>query len=183
MDGSATTTGFSEPRAENLGSAALAILAVFAVLATCSCTGKCIRPAGSLTGCLSEAYSTSGLATPESKTYSPSNIFDYIDGEGDLFLKYHFVELQTFESADKLDRRTTVEIYRMGSSLDALGIFSVRNFDGVKLNSPGNESSRDGACLEFYRGRYFVKVCGEGEFDPTDLALAVDRCLLKYGAP
>jgi hypothetical protein len=176
-------TGFSEPQAENLGSVAVAIFAVFAVLATCSCTGKCIRPVGSLTDCLSEAYSTSGLTPPESKTYNPSNIFDYIDGEGDLFLKYHFAELQALESADKLDRRTTVEIYKMGSALDALGIFSVRNLDGVRLSSPGDESSRDGACLEFYRGRYFVKVCGEGDFNPTDLAHAVDRCLLKNGAP
>ncbi|NOZ60439.1 MAG: hypothetical protein GXO74_02050, partial [Calditrichaeota bacterium] len=62
--------------------------------------------------------------TPESKAevYDPENLFEYIDGGADIFLSFGFQQLQVRDFAfDSL--QFTVELYNMGTPLNAFGIY------------------------------------------------------------
>ena len=65
-----------------------------------------------------------------------------------------------------------LEIYRMGSVLDAFGIFAAKKSkEGISI-SVGIESSFSGSLLNFYHGRSFVKIYVTGETRPFDDAIA-----------
>ena len=56
------------------------------------------------------------------KEYDPSNLWEYIDGAADLFLSYGFRYLRTCDiQSEKLI--VTVNIYDMGSKLNAFGVY------------------------------------------------------------
>jgi len=59
-----------------------------------------------------------------SATYDRSTIFQYIDGAGEVFLAYDFraVEVHRYARAEHPDVK--VELFDMGSSEEAYGIFS-----------------------------------------------------------
>jgi hypothetical protein len=65
-----------------------------------------------------------------------------------------------------------LEIYRMGSALDAFGIFAAKSSNEGKSISVGIESSFSGSLLYFYHGRSFVKIYVTGGTRPFDDAIA-----------
>lgn len=54
-----------------------------------------------------------------------TNIFDYMNGAGELYLGYCFNHLEVFEYTAENQPKITVEIYRMKTSDDAFGLLSV----------------------------------------------------------
>lgn len=58
------------------------------------------------------------------KRVDRNNIFDYMNGAGELYLSYHFDHLQVLEYQGKDDNELLVEIYYMKSSNDAFGLLS-----------------------------------------------------------
>ncbi len=93
--------------------------------------------------------------------YNSRTIFEYIDGAGELFLAYNFrgVTVRRFEKAGK--PALVAELYDMGSSEDAYGVFSFEREDEEAGVGQGSEFG--GGLLRFWKGRYFVSVYGEGE--------------------
>ncbi len=97
----------------------------------------------------------------QEKVYDSRTIFDYIDGAGELYLAYHFqkVTVRRYTQAGQGD--ITVEVYDMGSSQDAYGIFSFERQDEEAGIGQGSEFG--GGYLRFWKGKFFVTVYSEGE--------------------
>ncbi len=105
--------------------------------------------------------------------YDRDTLSDRINGEAELYFPYGFDRMAAARyGADKHPGAgMDVEIYRMGSLLDAFGMFAnYRQKDGVPI-SVGADSNLSVSQLFFYQGRYFVhiQVTG-GDAPPTALA-------------
>ena len=59
------------------------------------------------------------------KRIDRSNIFDYMDGAGELYLGYHFSHLLVYRYRDNDENEILVELYQMKDSRDAFGLLSL----------------------------------------------------------
>ena len=67
-----------------------------------------------------------------------SNIFEYMNGAGELYLGYHFDNLSVYEYRESGGNTIVVELYQMKDSRDAFGLLSL-DWEGeaVELSPPG----------------------------------------------
>ncbi|MGD8537352.1 MAG: hypothetical protein PVI66_01400 [Candidatus Aminicenantes bacterium] len=82
---------------------------------------------------------TVGIWTrPESpKTITPKNIFDYMDGAGELYLSYRFDHLDSYTYQSEIQKEILVELYYMKTSDDAFGLLSIDwGGEAINLNVP-----------------------------------------------
>jgi hypothetical protein len=106
--------------------------------------------------------------------YNRETLSDRIDGEAELYLPYGFDRLAAARYASEKSPAVgmDVEIYRMGSPLDAFGMFAnYRQKDGRSLEV-GADSNLSGLQLFLYQGRYFVhiQITGADAVDQDALA-------------
>ena len=101
--------------------------------------------------------------------FDRKTIFKYIDGAGEVYLAYGFKGLITrrFERAGK--PLLTADMYEMGSSADAYGVFAFERQDEEVGIGQGSEFG--GGLLRFWKGNYFVSVNAEGEGEDVDTAI------------
>ena len=71
------------------------------------------------------------------KTISAGDIFDYMDGAGELYLAYRFDRLEVFDYASPAERSIVVELYWMQTSDDAFGLLS-GDWGGEAVNLGGS---------------------------------------------
>ena len=97
----------------------------------------------------------------KAETYNNQTIFKYINGAGELYLAYGFkgLTVRRFERPQK--PLLVAEIYEMGSSEDAYGVFTFERQEEEAGIGQGSEFG--GGLLRFWKGNYFVSVYGEGE--------------------
>ncbi len=96
---------------------------------------------------------------PESKTmiYRQDDLWEYIDGAAEQFVMYGF-QLLRLREFTKGDLMIAVEIYDMGSPLNAFGIYTTeRPVDGKRL-SIGTEAVIEPSLCLLFKDRYYVKV-------------------------
>lgn len=106
------------------------------------------------------------------QTYFPGTLFEYIDGASEAYLSYDFKELLVAQYQKKGTETTiTLEIYDMGTPLNAFGIFSSERYPDNPEAGVGNAGYLEEEVLNFISGRYYVKLlCYNGEADtPTYL--------------
>ena len=106
--------------------------------------------------------------------YDRDNLSDRINGEAELYFPYGFDRMTAarYVSNKSPGAGMDVEIYRMGSLLDAFGMYAnYRQKDGSAL-AVGAESNLSGAQFYLYQGRHFVHIqmTGTGAADPDALA-------------
>ena len=95
--------------------------------------------------------------TGSSQLYTQKTLFERINGQAGLFLKYGFQKsvFALYQNKNNSKDQIELDLYDMGNVLQAFGIFSrLRSEDrpaGVGLESYLEDSS-----LLFYKGRYFV---------------------------
>ena len=104
--------------------------------------------------------------------YNRRTIFDYIDGAGELYLSYNFqgVRVRRFEKPGQPS--IIAELFDMGSSEEAYGVFSFERQDEDAGIGQGAEFG--GGLLRFWKGKFFVSVYAEGdgpEVEPAILSL------------
>jgi hypothetical protein len=97
----------------------------------------------------------------EEEIYGSRAIFDYIDGAGEVYLAYNFKNLIVRQFEKTGYPRIIAELYDMGSSNDAYGIFSFERQDEEAGIGQGSEFG--GGLLRFWKGRYFVSVYADGQ--------------------
>jgi len=103
-------------------------------------------------------------APPE--VYERDGLFGYIDGGAEIFLQYGFerLDLGRYElAAAGTKKEITCEVYRMGSPLEAFGIFSVKR-EGTEGTSAALPAPNifDAGQASFSRGPYYVNILGFG---------------------
>lgn len=125
------------------------------------------------------------------KLFNKETLFDHINGEAEIYFPYGFDSLASARYVSKRNAQSglVADVYRMGSQLDAFGIYSNyrRTDDAEKINT-GNEGFVSASQLLFYQGRYFVRLSSSGDVDPDRGSLlacaqAISRRLPVSGAP
>ena len=118
--------------------------------------------------------------------YDPNTAYTYMDGAAELFIAYNMKDLTVVRYESKGRPAITLEIYRMGSSEDASGLFTFESDDpGAGI---GQGSEFGGGLLRFWKGRCFVTAYGDGtgpELEAGTLALGrkVASAITETGNP
>jgi hypothetical protein len=96
--------------------------------------------------------------------YSPENLYKYIDGEAELYLPYGFEQAQTVMYVMPADKGNglVANIFKMGSLLDAFGIYGNYRGGGAEPAKVGADGFVEESQVMFYQGRYFVQVTASG---------------------
>ncbi|NOX97753.1 MAG: hypothetical protein GXO98_06835 [Nitrospirae bacterium] len=91
-------------------------------------------------------------------SYNPGNLYEYIDGAAELYLDYGFKKLVTalYLYEGKKDYSLIIDVYDMGSELNAFGIHSSYRGSEAQLLEIGSEAYLTDYTLAFYKGKYFV---------------------------
>src|SRR5208283_5109299 len=97
-------------------------------------------------------------------TYNPENLYKYIDGEAELYMPYGFRKAATamYARLGSSDTGMVVNIFEMGSLLDAFGIYSNYCTPALEQTKIGAEGFLDESQLMFYQDRYFIQIEASG---------------------
>lgn len=92
--------------------------------------------------------------------YTPENLYEYINGEAEIYKRYDFVEMATASYVLKVDPAATftLDIYDMGTALNAFGIYSSYRRPELHFEEIGAEATVSELNIRFYKGQYFVQV-------------------------
>ena len=128
-----------------------------------------------------------GWVTEDKATfYSADTLFDHINGEAELYFPYGFETLASATYIYKDDPQLAVvaDVYRMGSLIDAFGIYSnYRKTDAVFI-AVGAEGFISSSQLMFYQDRYFVRLQATGTTSlKQEIFLACGRAVSRNLPP
>ncbi len=114
--------------------------------------------------------------------YDRDTLSERINGEAELYFPYGFdgMDAARYLFGKKAAEGVDVELYRLGSPLDAFGIYAnYRQKEGRTLDI-GTEANLSGAQIFFYQGRYFVHIQLTGT-DSVDSNI-LSECARKVAA-
>jgi hypothetical protein len=108
------------------------------------------------------------------ETYDRETIFDYINGAGEVYLSYGFRKVLVFRYSKPDAPGIVVEIFDMGVSEDAYGVFShARESEETGI---GQGYEYRGSLLCFWKGEYYVCVLAEkGTSETKEVVFAVSK--------
>jgi hypothetical protein len=91
------------------------------------------------------------------ETFTKETLFEHIDGQADLFLQYGFEGsvFAVYRNANSSEDKIDLDIYDMGNSLQAFGVFS-RFRQEERSAGIGLDSYLEDRYAFFYKGKYFV---------------------------
>ncbi len=114
--------------------------------------------------------------------YTRDTLFDRIDGEAELYFPYGFEVLASARYANAKNPRLAVEVdvYQMGSLLDAFGMYAnYRRTDDAMVDT-GAGGFVTPSQLLFYQDRYFVRLQASGTMIlEKDVFLACARAVSR----
>jgi hypothetical protein len=93
--------------------------------------------------------------------YDRDTLFEYIDGGAELYLAYAFREMVACRYEREGHPPIVADVFDMGSSEDAFGVFSAERQDPEAEIGQGSEYAA--GLLRFWKGRFFVSVWAEEE--------------------
>lgn len=108
-------------------------------------------------------------AAEKPDAYDRETIFDYINGAGEVYRQYGFRQLLVKRFKRTNHPSLTVELFDMGDSRDAFGIFS-HSREGKTANI-GQGSEFRGGLLCFWKNNFFACIYAEKRTDDTDTAV------------
>jgi len=109
-----------------------------------------------LTGLLPEPAPAAAKPTSEREFYS-TDLYKYIDGAADAFLGFNLAAMVHQEYKAK-DADVTVDIYDMGTSLDAFGMYAAERSPSYHFVPVGAEGYVGDFMLNFFQGEFYVKL-------------------------
>jgi hypothetical protein len=109
-------------------------------------------------------FSPGWILEGPTKSYTPDDLFEYINGEAELYLQYGFKDLVSgFYLNEKNEKQgLSADLYRLASPLEAFGIYSRYRGRGVRIVEVGLEGFVSDAQMMFCQGRYFVQLNASG---------------------
>lgn len=105
--------------------------------------------------------------------YDRQTIFDYIDGAGEVYRAYNLRRCLSLRYARSAETPITLDIFEMGSSADAFGVFTHDTSGSVV--AVGNDGRYRAGWLSFWKDVFFVSLYLEFESD------AAERVVLTLG--
>ena len=111
-----------------------------------------------------------GWTIEEDQVFDAETIFKYVDGAGEVYRSYNMKSLFARRFAAKGKPALVVDLFDMGTSEDAFGLFT-HDLDGEDA-ATGQGSTYKGGLLSFWKGRYFASVYAEDETPETKQAVS-----------
>ncbi|NNK14064.1 MAG: hypothetical protein HKP52_07490 [Desulfofustis sp.] len=101
--------------------------------------------------------------------YDSDNLYTYINGGAELFISFKFINLVSLSYGNEEDEEIMIDIFDMGSSQNAYGIFShgretIDDFVGADI-----ESEYAGGLLTFWKEQYYVSILAYPETESKKL--------------
>lgn len=90
--------------------------------------------------------------------YVPQNLFDYMNGQAEMYLDYGFRLLLAREYTAGDGSPITLEIFRMAGPGEAFGIYAAERTQEDQDFLVGVEGYQGGNILGFWKGTYYVKI-------------------------
>lgn len=125
-----------------------------------------------------------GWVVEEKNHYNRDNLYDYIDGGAELYLSYGFKEMVNFTYNRQDQPSLIVDIFNMGSSENAYGVFTYSR--ETVDSSFGQGSQYSPGLLLFWKDRYYISILASPETTESrkalfSLASAINRELPQKG--
>ena len=111
-------------------------------------------------------------------TYDKTNLFDYIDGGAELYISYNFQKLLAVRYKGAGDEEIVIDMFDMGNSYNAYGLFSHgrEREDGLA----GQGSEYNAGLLAFWKDRCYVSILAYPETEAKKtLVLGLGRKLAE----
>jgi Family of unknown function (DUF6599) len=108
--------------------------------------------------------------------YDKSNLFDYIDGGAELYNSYNFQKLLAVRYQASGDEEIVIDMFDMGNSFNAFGLFSHgrEREDGLA----GQGSEYNSGLLTFWKDRFYVSILAYPETEAKkEIVLGLGRSL------
>jgi hypothetical protein len=119
------------------------------------------------------------------ETFTRETLFEHINGQADLFVQYGFENsvFAVYQNASSSEDKIEVDIYDMGNSLHAFGVFS-RFRQEEKNAGIGLDSYLGDKYAIFYKGKYFVVLqATDSDAVLKRLALEIESRISDASAP
>ena len=101
-------------------------------------------------------------STEDCPRFYSNDLYRYIDGGAPAFENYDMVAMvHCRHQAGEVE--TTVDIYDMGESLNAFGVYSSERAPDQRFLGIGAEANATDVTLNFFQGQYYVKLSAFGE--------------------
>jgi hypothetical protein len=94
----------------------------------------------------------------EIQTFSPKTLFEYINGDADLYLMYDLQELKVTEYLNEKKASVIVDVYRHKTPTHAFGIYSQERLSNANIIDIGAQGYIEQNILNFLSGPYYVKI-------------------------
>jgi hypothetical protein len=107
------------------------------------------------------------------EAYDKSNLFDYIDGGAELYISYNFQKLLAVRYKAGAGEEIVVDIFDMGNSYNAFGLFSHGREREDGLTGQGSEYNA--GLLTFWKDRFYVSILAYPETE------AIKKTVLGLG--
>jgi len=100
-----------------------------------------------------------GMTNPESPAeYTAENLFEYINGAADVFIGYDFQHLYSMSYSGPEGRSITADVYVHADKANGFGIYGQEKPLQGDFLSIGTEGYYETGVLNFFQGRYYVKI-------------------------
>ncbi len=92
--------------------------------------------------------------------YKPETLFEFMNGAAELYLLYDFAEMDVQVYEDKQGNTINIEIYDHQNINNSFGIYSQERPYECEFLPIGTQANYSEGYLNFYQGRYYVKLSG-----------------------
>jgi hypothetical protein len=121
----------------------------------------------------------------QDEIYDRETLYDYMNGGAEVYLAFAFKKVFVRKYSGPDNNEITLDIYDMGSSSEAFGIFSCDREDEAIGIGQGSEFGP--GLLRFWKDKYFVSIMAMGDEEQAEsvmigLAKLVDRLIPKKGS-
>lgn len=121
----------------------------------------------------------------QDQSYQRSNLYEYIDGGAELYLSYGFKTVLNRIYSKPGQPDMIVDIFDMGDSRDAFGLFMHSRESIDTLVGQGSEYSS--GMLNFWKDRYFISILGGSEKEDVgdvifNIAKHIEQAISLQGA-
>ena len=120
----------------------------------------------------------------DDQRFTPSSLYDHIDGGAELYLSYGFREAlnRRYSRAEQPD--IIVDVFDMGDSRNAFGVF-VHSRESIEADF-GQGSQYSGGFLSFWKERYLISILAspptnESEAALLEIATHIDSAISEEG--
>lgn len=99
------------------------------------------------------------------KVYTHDNLYDYIDGNCELYFSYGFKSLvsASYKNDKAPEQTVTVDIYDMGTSLSAFGVYSSQSHRDYSYQAIGCEAIVSPQQIRLWQDRFQVEINSSAE--------------------